>query len=66
MGILHMLQQIWKVRIKLTNKITVITTRKMKKRINHRNCELGSDIQNSFLLYKKQPNYCFFSIQNIA
>jgi len=87
MGILHMIPQIWKVRIKLTKKTTVITcehfeyvkkkknkeeiviiflqknfikpisttnktTRKMERGITYRNCELGSEIQNSFLLYK--------------
>jgi hypothetical protein len=32
MGILHMLPQIWKVRIKLKTKITVITFEYVKKR----------------------------------
>jgi sterol desaturase/sphingolipid hydroxylase (fatty acid hydroxylase superfamily) len=38
-----------------TNKIT----KKMERGNKYRNSELGSDIQNSFLLYKKQSIYCF-------
>jgi hypothetical protein len=52
----NFVKQVW-----ATNK----TTKTMERGNKYRNCELRSDIQNSFLLYNKQSFYCF-SIQNIA